>query len=227
MKRKLMILNVFVCLNLLLKPNLSVGQIEEAGYRDFTFEVSCNGFNESEKIFKGIFKIIEHIGIEKSDSMERKKVVIGNYDNQVEFFSYKTNLILDDHSFYMPLPMKIEHNELMKSIISNNKEKIEILEELKISAILNNRNVEFYDERSLNFDQNLPNQKIGKEIQIVKIHFDNELIFHRINENVVFENSAILKNCLDLVKSELKKAGLDIFTDLESKRTSIRYFFEY
>lgn len=210
MKQKSMIFKVFICLNLLLKPILSVGQIEEAGYQDFTFEVSCNGFNESEKIFKGLFKIIEHICTEKSDSTERKKVVISNYENQVEFFSYKTNLILDDHSFYMPLPMKIEHNELLKSITSNNKEKIEKLEELKISAVLNNRNIEFYDERSLNFDQNIPNQKIGREIQIVKIHCDNELIFHRINEDVIFENSAMLKNCLDLVKTEVKKAGLDI-----------------
>jgi hypothetical protein len=210
------------------QPSLTpaVSKIESAGYEDYYIELSVNGFNESEQTYKGIVKLIEHVDIAEYDTLAMDKSVVSKIgENGDEEFVYKTNQIFNQK--YISFDVVASDKAYMYDFMVGNKEMIKTSHSLFLSLDFNGNRIEFSDDRDLSYGIEPASSKDGKEIEIVKIVFNSELIFHRENSVIYLENRSLLTKALSEFKIQAVKSGFDFELNQEKGRTSVRYYIDF
>jgi hypothetical protein len=96
-----------------------------------------------------------------------------------------------------------------------------------LSLDFNGNRIEFSDNRDLSYGINPASANEGKEIEIVKIVFNNELIFHRENAVVYIENRTLLTEALSEFKMQAVKSGFGFESNQEKGRTSVRFYMDF
>jgi len=204
----------------------AVSKIETAGYEDYYIELSVNGFNESEQTYKGIVKLIEHVDIAEYDTLAMDKSVVSKIGvNGDEEFVYKTNQIFNNK--YISFDLVASDKVYMYDFMVGNKELIKTSHSLFLSLDFNGNRIEFSDDRDLSYGIEPVSSEDGKEIEIVKIVFNNELIFHRQNAVVYIENKPLLREALSEFKIHAVKSGFDFELNQEKGRTSVRQYMDF
>jgi len=204
----------------------TVSKIESAGFEDYFIELNVNGFNESEQTYKGIVKLIEHVNIDQHDTLAIDKSVVSKiYENGNEEFVFKINQIFNEK--YTSFNAIALDNVYMYDLWVGNKEMINTSSSLFLSLEFNGNRIEFSDDRDMSYGIDTTSSNDGKEIEIVKILFNNELIFHRENAVVYTENRTLLTEALSEFKMQAVKSGFDFESNQEKGRTSVRFYMDF
>jgi hypothetical protein len=204
----------------------AVSKIELAGFEDYYIELNVNGFNESEQTYKGIVKLIEHVNIDQYDTLAIDKSVVNKIDeNGNEEFVFKTNQIFNEN--YTSFNSVASDKLYMYDLKVGNKEMINTSSSLFLSLDFNGNRIEFSDNRDLSYGIDPADSNEGKEIEIVKIVFNNELIFHRENTVVYIENRTLLTEALSEFKMQAVKSGFGFESNQEKGRTSVRFYMDF
>jgi hypothetical protein len=204
----------------------AVSIIEYAGFEDYYIELNVNGFNESEQTYKGIVKLIEHVDIARFDTLAMDKSVVSRIDeNGNEEFVFKTN-----QNFNVPyasFDVVASDNEYIYSLSVGNKELLNHSRSLYLSLDFNGNRIEFFDNRDFSDGIDPASSNDGKDIEIVKILFNNELIFHRENAVVHIEDRILLEEALSEFKTQALKSGFDFESNQEKGRSSVRFYLDF
>ena len=204
----------------------TVSEIESAGFEDYYIELNVNGFNESEQTYKGIVKLIEHVDIVEYDTLAMNKSVVNKINEEGnEEFVYKTNQIFNQK--YTSFNVVASDKVYMYDLMVGNKEMINTSHSLFLFLEFNGNRIEFSDDRDLSYGVDPASSNDGKETEIVKILFNNELIFHRQNAVVYIENRTLLKEALSEFKMQAVKSGFDFESNQEKGRASVRFYIDF
>jgi hypothetical protein len=154
-----------------------------------------------------------------------KSVVSRIDENGNEEFVFKTN-----QNFNVPyasFDVVASDNEYIYSLSVGNKELLNHSRSLYLSLDFNGKRIEFFDNRDFSDGIDPASSNDGKDIEIVKILFNNELIFHRENAVVHIEDRILLEDALSEFKTQALKSGFDFESNQEKGRSSVRFYLDF